>query len=829
MPGSVDGRMCWSSPDKKGRILLQFDELVDREKCKAANLFEGASWHERDIGCNGIGTCLEIGYPVVLVGPEHFQNAYLGWTCIGVPLRNAKGTVIGAIDYSVPNEHVETKTWGTILDLTRQIEGELKGTPVDPLNDAEGDDTLGSIMGVIALLLPQLKLPPTHFAFIEEARRATIHALRERTRAMKELHANEERYRLLKQATNDVIWDWNTVTGELVWNSGLETTFGYFLDELPNRIEWWKEKIHPDDRHRVSESIEAALKDPERDTWTAEYRFCHADKTWITVLDRGVVSRNSDGRAERMIGSMIDLTERARREEDLHLAVQRFETIANMMPQIVWSTRPDGYHDYFNERWYDYTGMPRTEGQGWNWKDYLHPDDVPQALKIWHHSLTTGEPYEVQYRFRRARDGAYRWFIGRAMPIYDREGTITRWFGTCTDIDDQRREEAKLEALVTERTSKLQEQTRRLRHLAVELATAEQRERRRLATLLHDDLQQVLVAARMQMSMLEQRLSGDEVAGLTEKAKRWVDEAVNTARNLSRELRPPALYEGGLAVALGWLAARMEERHHLKVELDIPEEMSPIDDDIKALLFDTVRELLFNATKYARVDVATVALRETEEQLTVTVSDRGSGFDPETAMRGDANPGYGLFSIRERLAALGGDFSLSSTPGEGTTVHLKVPRKTGSFPVPERPASPGVERRRSEGNGTSGRPRVLVVDDHAVVREGIAAVLSGDDRLVVAGQASNGEEALEWLEQEAIDVVLMDLNMPVMNGIDSTREIAHRWPETSVVGLSVQDDDATAQAMVDAGAALFLPKTGSSERMISAIVNLNADAADLRQ
>ena len=119
-----------------------------------------------------------------------------------------------------------------------------------------------------------------------------------------------------------------------------------------------------------------------------------------------------------------------------------FRALAETMPQLVWSTTPDGYHDFYNARWYEYTGMPRGGEQGWNWKTFLHPDDFDRAVTVWTHSLQTGEPYEIEYRFRRAADGAYRWFLGRALPARDERGRIRRWFGTCTDIDDARRDAA---------------------------------------------------------------------------------------------------------------------------------------------------------------------------------------------------------------------------------------------------------------------------------------------------------------------------------------------------------------------------------------------------
>jgi PAS domain S-box-containing protein len=132
-----------------------------------------------------------------------------------------------------------------------------------------------------------------------------------------------------------------------------------------------------------------------------------------------------------------------------------FRAMAEAMPQLVWSTTPDGYHDYFNERWYAFTGMPRPgepggEGdvaQGWHWKDYLHPDDYEPTVAAWARCLDTGAPYEVEYRLKEAATGAYRWFLSRAVALRDAAGAVTRWFGTCTDVDDVKRTEASLALL----------------------------------------------------------------------------------------------------------------------------------------------------------------------------------------------------------------------------------------------------------------------------------------------------------------------------------------------------------------------------------------------
>ncbi len=111
------------------------------------------------------------------------------------------------------------------------------------------------------------------------------------------------------------------------------------------------------------------------------------------------------------------------------------QVLTDAMPQMVWSTRPDGFHDYYNARWYEFTGAPAgtTDGEGWN--GMFHPDDQDRAWSVWRRSLETGRPYEIEYRLRH-HSGEYRWTLGRALPVTDKDGVIVRWIGTCTDIHD---------------------------------------------------------------------------------------------------------------------------------------------------------------------------------------------------------------------------------------------------------------------------------------------------------------------------------------------------------------------------------------------------------
>ena len=168
----------------------------------------------------------------------------------------------------------------------------------------------------------------------------------------------------------------------------------------------------------------------------------------LEVLADNVMARFRDSRDAAAWRSAEDDARRA-----LGASEQRFHTLADTMPQMVWSTLPDGYHDYYNARWYEFTGMPEGSTDGEAWNGMFHPDDQERAWATWRRSLTTGEPYQIEYRLRRA-DGAYRWVLGRALPIRDSspdgEGRITRWFGTCTDIHAQKEAAEQREVIANE-------------------------------------------------------------------------------------------------------------------------------------------------------------------------------------------------------------------------------------------------------------------------------------------------------------------------------------------------------------------------------------------
>jgi PAS domain S-box-containing protein len=286
---------------------------------------------------------------------------------------------------------------------------------------------------------------------------------------------------------------------------------------------------------------------------------------------------------------------------------------------------------------------------------------------------------DVEYRGVRA-DGSYCWISHVCQPVFDESGNYLGVRGSNRDVTDRREAEealqqvnANLERNVEERTAELTQRASQLRALAAELTLSEQRERRRLANVLHDHLQQLLVAARFRVSMLSRGADTQLMAAVTE-IDGLLSESLKTSRSLTAELSPPILHEGGLSSGLSWLARWMADKHGLVVDLVMEENAPGLPEDVKLLLFESIRELLFNTVKHAGVPSARVQVQTADGQLHIVVSDEGAGFDPEhLKLAGTSGGKFGLLSIVERLELIGGKLAIESAPGRGSRFAIALP------------------------------------------------------------------------------------------------------------------------------------------------------------
>jgi CheY-like chemotaxis protein/anti-sigma regulatory factor (Ser/Thr protein kinase) len=269
------------------------------------------------------------------------------------------------------------------------------------------------------------------------------------------------------------------------------------------------------------------------------------------------------------------------------------------------------------------------------------------------------------------------------------------------------------------------------------------------------------------------------------------------------------------------------QKHNLTVTVIVPDEREAKlpEEDQGILLFQSVRELLINSAKHAGTGQATLTMEQREGNLSITVSDEGKGFDFADAggtPSGGISSKYGLYSIQERMRAQGGSFNIHSVPGQGTTATLIVPLARNRNDTRLNIQMAGTRDFSRSGlsthaSGLRQKVSVLLVDDHAMVRQGLRAVLEAYTNIELVGEAANGEEAVRMVDQQHPTVVVMDINMPKMNGIDATAQIKLRHPETIVIGLSVNAAKENEEAMKRAGAIQLMTKEAAVEQLYDVI------------
>jgi PAS domain S-box-containing protein len=516
-------------------------------------------------------------------------------------------------------------------------------------------------------------------------------------------------------------------------------------------------------------------------------------------------------------------------------------SILNAQGIVVWDScgedRPLGYR--------------LGETVGLNALSLIHPDDLPAVARVFENGVREpGRREHLDVRVR-AHDGSWRWCRVTGTNLLH-DPTVAGVVLNLRDITEERQAQealrvinAGLEVRVAERTAELsatvealekevrerlriernlREGTVQLRTLVLELTRAEERERQRVAQMLDDGLQQLLASARLRADLLRTQIRTKPLAAEADRIVALLRDSINAAKSLTLELSPPVLHGIGLAEALRWLAGWMKETHDLTVEVESTVDLQPDPDGVSVLLFLAARELLFNVVKHAGVKTARLVLQRGERQsVRLIVSDQGRGIDA-CLVKPQAAAGFGLYSIRERLGLLGGQMIIQGQPGAGTAITLEAPieEKPPAVSVPPvREAGPGSAPQGSTPPAKlarkSGAIRVLLADDHKILREGLAAMLRRQAGLQVIGEVADGLAAIEAAHRLHPDVVIMDISMPVMNGIEATRRITAECPGVRVIGLSMHDSSERAHTMRSVGAVGFVHKGAPATELVAAI------------
>jgi PAS domain S-box-containing protein len=555
-----------------------------------------------------------------------------------------------------------------------------------------------------------------------------------------------------------------------------------------------------------------------------EVLYRRGDGEVIVLLTNAAPVKMQDGEVIGTVISFNDVTGLKRATEALRESEERFRAMADNLPLIVWMHDTEGEQEFVNRTFCEFFGVTREQMVADRWQILMHPESAEAYTRGFLAAVRERREFSAEVRVKRA-DGEWRWIRSWAKPRFGFNKEYLGHVGTSADITEQKEAEAillrsrkELEQQVSERTKELDALASRLRSFSGQLATAEHRERKRLVAMLHDELQQYLVAAKFKLFRAESRWGSEEGLAVLQEAVSLLDDALGSSRNLTQELRPPVLYERGLVPAASRLSREMGSRHGVSVKVRATDRELNLDDDTKAFLYSCVQELLFNAVKHAGVRELELLIEKRDGNLEIIVSDEGVGF--EVDRRRETAGGMGLFSVAERIAALGGTMEVDSAPQKGTRITLTVPLDDGQPEESGTAHVPGYAT-TEEPDGvpkTESDPlRVLLVDDHVVARMGVATLLQEDPRIAVVGEAADGVEAMEHIEREQPDVVLMDIDMPRMNGIDTARLIRKHWPSVRVVGLSVEDDESTVSSMIQAGASAFVSKSESGREIRSTL------------
>lgn len=550
-------------------------------------------------------------------------------------------------------------------------------------------------------------------------------------------------------------------------------------------------RVHPDDAPKVYQSLVTAVS--QKSSYACEYRMLTPGGTYRWLIARGEPRYDDRGEPLSVSGVAFDIDQRkqgeAAREQllaELAQSESRFRLAADTMPQIVWAATPEGRLDYYNRRWFEYIGRPFGESETTRWDKFVMPQDLPAAVRRWDQCVTSGEPYGSEFRVRRA-DGQYRWFLVRAVAMRDTGGKITRWFGTCTDIEDQKELQVQREMLLeSERAAR------------TEAERASQMKDEFLATLSHELRTPLNAILGWSQIMRQSNDPADVAQGLSviernaRAQSQIIEDLLDMSRIISGKVRLDVQRVDLAAVvqsAVDTIRPTAEAKGVRLQSIIDPLHGTLVSGDANRLQ-QVMWNLLTNAVKFTPRDGRIqVLLERVNSHLEISVIDTGEGIAPDflpyvfdrfrqadaTTTRRHGGLGLGLAIVKQLVELHGGSICVKSAgAGRGTTFIVSMPLtilQPDSEPEAARrhPRASASHADLSEGCRTIQGVRVLVVDDEPDARGMVKRLLEECD--AVAEVAASAEEAVEHLCSKKYDVLVSDIGMPGEDGYALIRRV----------------------------------------------------------
>ena len=506
-----------------------------------------------------------------------------------------------------------------------------------------------------------------------ECRLMVIRDITERKQAEQALRLSEHRLNRAQEIAHLGSWELDLINNQLTWSDEVYRIFGMQPQEFNATYESFLEAVHPEDRAAVDaayfESIRAG-----RDSYEIDHRVVKRSTGEVRIVhEKCEHFRNQAGQVVRSIGMVHDITERKQAEAALQQSEERFRSLADSMPQLVWTALPDGTVDYYNQRYQEYREIKQVEGAAWEWAPVLHPEDVQPTVEAWKHAIETGEVYQVEHRVRWA-DGSYRWHLSRGVPMFDQKGGILRWFGTATDIHDLK--------LAQEQLKKYADQLER-----------SNRELEQFAFMASHDLQEPLRKIEMFGDLLLERAEC-----LDDRERNYVDRmriAAGRMRHMVEGLLGLSRIttQGQPFVPVDLSQVTSDVLHDLEAQIrrvngNVDLHSLPTVDGDPLQLRQLMQNLIGNALKYHQPDTppeVNVYSTTSMETVHIHVEDNGIGFNQEDAERifqpfhrlvGRSQyegSGIGLAICRRIVDRHGGEIVAVSEPGAGATLIVTLP------------------------------------------------------------------------------------------------------------------------------------------------------------
>lgn len=518
---------------------------------------------------------------------------------------------------------------------------------------------------------------------VDSRERQLERVVKEESEQREKLKTATDRLQMALSAAKMATSEYDLKTGTLSFSDGIEDVFGVpaeFAPRTPAAVRQWMP--FDEDYWSFSAILEAATGSGEE--YKAEFRVKNpatGEIRWIE--NRGRVLRDDLGRPIRIYGIAQDITETKSVQDELRCEVEERTKRLNVAARTLRQSEERVGIALRNAHiaismvdlnlrytWLYHPFLPDADRYiGQPAESFLAPDDAAKMNSLRQHVLNTGKG--IREELKLVITGQEYFYVILMEPLKTEAGEIEGVTTLGLDITERKRIEEKLQAL----NAALERRAGQLRDLSIELTRAEERERRRFAAMLHDHLQQILVGAKLSIKSMLGRPLDDTFPSQMNKLAAIIDEAIEASRSLTAEVAPPVLYQSGLPEALQWLSRWVEEKHGLVVSVKTDERPNEVAQEIRVVLFQAVKELLFNVVKHARVQKAEVVLcYGDKDAIAVLVRDEGVGFDLEK-LAGSAETvgGFGLMALRERLNAMGGTMEVVSSPGQGTTTTIKVP------------------------------------------------------------------------------------------------------------------------------------------------------------